>query len=437
MAFTTTIAVFFGLLAAVEGSSGASVGSRAGLALGLAHTFQETHWADMDTDKHHNNTENNVLRRFQSHDNDIRSGVMGVVKRADISVPEADLLQLVEDVEDIRDRLFELLRTGRAPGSSSADGQDLPSGLPPTDDQNPSIDWPQADDLPHDGVPTAAESSPFIPPPPSEAPSAQDLTTLGPEVSPTSTPQLLTTALESFEPIEAEPTSSIGGVTDWTDDPLNDDNDDSDNTDNNDSTDDSNNTDDSDSNDGNKENDFEDDSKDDFGSEFTTVTATMTSDIDCTTTITHTFTEFFHEGPSTLATSLRVPSEFDDNGAFPTESVSVDGFPEDDNLVPFDFGEENETEPTTSPTTLEDLWEAAAPTVTEPPISDGTTDPLGDQTESEAVSEPSQESSATGQDGNVDGESPSVMTLKFPGPGSTSIVWRTIALPVAQSRRAW
>lgn len=396
MLFSTTLAVFFSFLAAVEGVSGASASSRPGSAQGLARTFQEIDLADLDTDNHHN-IDNTVLRRFHSYDNDVYSELMGVVKRAEVSVSEADILQLIEDVDDVRNRLLELLSTAETPGSS------------PTDDQNLPSDFPQPGDAPQDEVPTPAvsESPAVFPQPSPDIPSSQNLNAPTPEVSPTSTPQRLTTVLGPFDPIEAEPTSTVGGVSDWTGDHSNDDSDTNDET----------------------------GSEDEIGGEFTTVTATMTSDIDCTTTITHTFTEFFHDGPSTLTTSLRAPSDLEDGRAFPTESVAVDEFPEDDNLVPFDFGEDNETESVASLTTLVDLWEAAAPTVTEPPSPNETTEFLGEGSESEGGPEPSQESSAIGRSGSVAGEEGSSrMTLRFPEQGPSSIVWRTIPLPVPQNR---
>ncbi|ROT34661.1 hypothetical protein SODALDRAFT_329525 [Sodiomyces alkalinus F11] len=418
MPFTTTITVFLGLLAAVEGSSGGTARSQAGSSLGLARAWDEAPLAGIDPNTHHNSIENDVLRRLHSDDRPIHSGRL--VTRAEISVSEADFLQLIGDVEDIRDRLFEMLNTGRAPGAGSSEGPDV--GSPPTDDQNlPGGGWPQLDDPPRDGLTATAEETPASsPPPPSQTSSAQDLTVLLPSVSPTPTPQLLTTTMpDPPGPIEAEPTSSIGAVTVTavtvpTGDPFDNDTD-----------------------------------GDEFGEELTTVVATMTSDIDCTATITHTFTEFLYNGPSTLATSLRVLSESfdgDGDGASSTESVAVTEFPEDDNLVPFDFGDEREPgRPIASSTALEDLWEAAAPTITEPPpTSSETTDLLGDQVQSvEELPEPSgsQESPpALDQDGNgPPEETPSLMTLRLPGEGSTSIVWRTISLPVPQNqnRVAW
>lgn len=175
---------------------------------------------------------------------------------------------------------------------------------------------------------------------------------------------------------------------------------------------------------------------DEFGDEIAAAPLSSGSlSSECTTTITQTFTEFIFLGiSSTLDTSFSESgtSSILEN-ALPAEStVSVplnngeiddelleDGFPQDDNLVPFG----DEEGPSATVEAIPDLWELAAPSVTAPPVPEDAAALLdANPSPGSPVQEPQEELPI-----------PSQMTLRLPGGDSTEIVWRTIDLPPARN----
>lgn len=187
----------------------------------------------------------------------------------------------------------------------------------------------------------------------------------------------------------------------------------------------------------------------------------------CMLTVTETFTEYISNGPSALEDAFRLNAtssldiaaleasataslpfgEVSDSVIIPLESSALEDLPEDDNLVPFAISEDFESLPTSS---IADLWDAAAPSITPPPAvtddpileeggegSEDEIDLLGqNDTDIEASSgDVPQETSAPEAAPEVPEESPvqvappTEMTLQFPADGSSGIVWRTISIP--------
>lgn len=189
--------------------------------------------------------------------------------------------------------------------------------------------------------------------------------------------------------------------------------------------------------------------------------ALSSSSSGCMMTVTATFTEFIFNGPSSEDLGFRKQNEtvslslpaFEtsltatlpleaglESTSVSLESSALESLPVDENLVPFALSEDLEALPTSS---LADLWESAAPSITPPPAvtddpileeaaegSDGEIDLLSEE---DAVTEEGPEEAEEAPEEEGDEQQavapPTEMALRFPGEGPSGIVWRTISLP--------
>ncbi|KAM0281570.1 hypothetical protein ACHAQH_003439 [Verticillium albo-atrum] len=307
--------------------------------------------------------------------------VLEIVRRASsagVAVSEEELMQLIQDVQDVEQRLSALMKS-KAPELSPND--EIPEGA--AEDTEASAEVPSEAPGSSDSLPPGAAVDPDTEE--GTATAAPDFVVSGPIPD-----QLITSVVNSADPLAPAPTrSAIQEV----DDGL-----------------------------GEGADDLE-----------TVVTSSvLAGGSGCTLTITQTFTEFIFDGPSTLETATPLPSDLEDfpmvvdDASAPSDlPADLEDFPTavddataaDNELVPLGAAEASASLPPSAAV----LPEAAAPAVTEPPAP---AEVAGQEASSAAPSaDPAADIASAAP------SEPGRMTLAFPGDESSGIAWRTIALP--------